>query len=415
VRLLEVDEAQQRVLSAASPLPPRVVPIEVALGRVLATPLRARWPLPQLDVSVMDGYAVRSVDLVGRGALVRLRRVAHSAAGRPHDGPVGPGEAIRISTGAVVPADCDVVIPQEDTRVEGDHVDIDLAATGAMVPGAWIRPAGSDVPAGAEILPAGVRLGAPDLAAAAAAGHARVSVHRRPTVAVVSTGDELVPIGDTPEPGRIVGTNEMMLAALVREAGGIVHAMGAVPDDPVPLAAALRDALGLADVVVTLGGASVGDHDLVAEAWRDLGCSFAFHGVALRPGKPTGYGRVGDRHVFVLPGNPASVLVGFELFVRPALRRLLGVRGDVRAPTLDVVLRNEARGAGPRTHFVRARLHPDGTATVLADQTSGNLRSITDFDALVVVPPHAGSISARGTARALVVDPWWMERRSSSS
>jgi molybdopterin molybdotransferase len=230
---------------------------------------------------------------------------------------------------------------------------------------------------------------------------------------LVSSGDELVPIGHTPEVGHIVGTNGMMMGAQVEAAGGVAHQHGFVEDRPDTLRAALARTLQLADVVVTTGGASVGDHDLVLDAWRALGVSFDFHGVALRPGKPTGYGRRGTKHVFCLPGNPASTLVTFELLVRPALRRLLGIRGDVRRPRVTVTLRTPARASGRRTHFVRARLHRDGSATVLDTQTSGNLRSIVDFDALVVVPAAGPDLEAGQAAEAIPIEPWWTERRSS--
>jgi molybdopterin molybdotransferase len=238
-------------------------------------------------------------------------------------------------------------------------------------------------------------------------------VHRRPGVALVSTGDELVPIGAAVGPGRITSTNAMMLAAQVARAGGTAHDLGIAPDDPERLTAVLRGAVASHDVLVTTGGASVGDHDLVPHVLESLGCRFVFAGIALRPGKPTAYGQLGHTHVFVLPGNPASALVTFELLVRPALRRLQGVRGDVRPRTLPVRLRNAAPGAGRRAHYVRAQLHGDGSATVLDDQVSGSLGSIRDFDALVVVPVGSVGLTAEATADAIVVDPWWHERRSS--
>jgi molybdopterin molybdotransferase len=411
--LIDVDEAVRRVIDATEPLPEQRVPLQGAYGRVLAESVTARWQLPRAALSIMDGYAARSEDLSKAPGAVELRRVGESAAGRPHADAVAPGEATRISTGAVVPDGCDIVIPQEDVEATAERVVVDLAKFGEVTPGRWIRAAGSDIEAGALVLEAGVRLSPGDLAAAGAVGHGVVAVHRRPVVAVVSTGDELIAIGEVPAPGSIIGTNGMMLCAQVEAAGGVAHLHGFVPDRPEAVTEALRRAMTLADVIVTTGGASVGDHDLIAEAWRSLGATFDFHGIALRPGKPTGYGRISGKHIFVLPGNPASALVTFELLVRPALRRLLGVRGDVTPPRIGVELRNEARAAGRRTHFVRARLHRDGTATVLGDQTSGNLRSIANFDAFVVVPGGHADLKPGESAQAVVVDPWWTERRSS--
>jgi molybdopterin molybdotransferase len=359
---------------------------------------------------MMDGYAARAADIAAASPVLAI--VGESAAGRPAAETLPAGHAMRISTGAVLPEGADIVVPQEDTDRDGNTLRIDRQRFGEVRAGRWLRARASDFAEGEVVLTAGQTLGPGDVALAASTGHETLVVHRRPVIAIVSTGDELVPLGTRPAPGQIVSSNGFMLAAQVEDAGGIVVDHGIAPDDPAALRRALAEALR-ADVVVTSGGISVGDHDLVGRTFTDLGCAFAFHGVALRPGKPTAFGRAGSTLVFGLPGNPASSLTTFALFVRPALRRLLGVRGDVRPATLAVQLRNEAEGAGRRAHFVRARLHTDGTATILATQVSGDLRSIRDFDAFVEVPAGVGSIPAGGRAQALLFDPWWMERRTS--
>jgi molybdopterin molybdotransferase len=402
-------DALQQVLAAADALPCETVDTAACSGRVLAVSVHAPWDLPQAAVSTMDGWAVRAADVDTDDPVLAI--AGESAAGRPSDRALRSRHAIRISTGAVLPDGADMVVPQEDTTRDGAQLRIDRARFGEVVAGRWLRARGSDFTEGEVVLESGLLLGPGDLALAASTGHETLVVHRRPVVAIVSTGDELVPLGTRPAPGQVVSSNGLMLAAQIEAAGGIAADRGIAPDDPIALRDALEDALQ-ADIVVTSGGISVGDHDLVARTFADLGCAFEFHGVALRPGKPVAFGRAGGTMVFGLPGNPASSLVTFALFVRPALRRLLGVRGDVRPATIPVTLRNPAEGSGRRAHFVRARLHADSTATILASQVSGDLRSIRDFDAFVEVPAGVEAIPAGGRADAVLFDPWWMERRT---
>lgn len=411
--LPSIVEATQRMLERTTPLAGTRVPIEGALGCVLSEDIFAQWDLPGTDVSIMDGFAVRAADLLGHdGRFVELVRSGESAAGHPSSRPVAPGEAVRISTGAVLPVGADAVVPQEDTRVEGSKIVVDRNAYGSPAPGRWVRTRGSDIECGARLLTAGLRINPSDLAAGVAAGVRSVMVHRAPIVAICSTGDELVPPGHDLGPGQIISSNAPMLLALVEAAGGRAIDLGIVSDQPGALREVLARGLS-ADVLITSGGISVGDHDLVAEALAELGCEFHVRGVALKPGKPTSYATQAERHVFALPGNPASSWVAFWLFVRPVLRRLCGVRGSVLPQTVSVVLREPASHAGSRTHCLRARLHHDGTATPLEDQRSGSLTSLTDVDALIVVPAGAPSLNAGERADALVVDPWWTERRSS--
>jgi molybdopterin molybdotransferase len=266
-----------------------------------------------------------------------------------------------------------------------------------------VRRAGSDVDKDEPLLEAGTLLGHGDVALLASAGHAKIPVHRRPEVAVLCTGDELVPVGQTPAPGQLVSTNGMVLESQVRAAGGVSISLGSVGDD----AAALRERLeqGLAaDALVTSGGISVGDHDLVHDALVELGCTLSFHGVRLRPGKPTAFATRGQTLVFALPGNPASSFVTFELFVRPVLRRLLGVRGDTKRPRKAVELTAEARGAGKRAHYLRGVVSGD-RGTPLEQQISGDLRSISRVNALLVVPPGVPHMPPGARIEALLLDP----------
>lgn len=410
--LLPIDEAQRIVLDGLEPLEAESIAVAEASGRVLAEPLLARWDQPRAPVSIMDGYAVRAADLRpdGEDRTCALRLAGESAAGHPMTAALGPGEVARISTGAVVPTGADVVVPQEDTRREDDAVIVDLAAFGDVHPGRWIRPTGADFRMDEVVLPVGAWLGPAEVALAAAAGHTSVRVHRRPVVATAGTGDELVPVGRDPGPGRVVSTNGIMLRHQIERTGGVPNDLGDAPDDPRALSRTLARGM-TADVLVISGGISVGEHDLVYDALLELGCTFAFRGVSLRPGKPLAFGRTGSTLVFALPGNPASTFVCFELFVRPALRRLLGIRSATPVPWVEVELAAPARGAGSREHLVRARLGPDGrTATPLPDQRSGNLRSLAGCDVLVRIPAGQGDVPRGARARALVLDPWWNER-----
>lgn len=424
---LELADALARVLSACAPLPGERRALPTARGRVLAEALHARWAMPGADVSTMDGWAVRAADLspgtaidlssgtvqssiaTGRPDLsagpaeVELAVVGESAAGHPSAAVVGPGQAMRISTGAVLPPGADAVVAQEDVRRQGECLWIDLARAGAVRPGHFVRRAGSDLAAGVEILSPGTALRPGDLALAAGAGHADVLVHRPPRVAVLCTGDELVDIGCPPGHGQVVSSNGLMLALQAEAAGAEVRDLGRVGDEPEALRRALADAAAGADVVLVSGGISVGDHDLVWPALLALGAEPIFRRVRLRPGRPLGFARLGDARVFALPGNPASTYVGFELFAQPALRRLAG-HAQVERPRRRVVLAAPAEGAGRRTHCVRARL-VDGRAEPLPSQVSGALTSLRGCDLLVLVPPGPGLPAGAETDALVLTDP----------
>jgi molybdopterin molybdotransferase len=389
--LLTLEEAQERVLERARPLPAESVSIGEAAGRVAAEDVRARVDLPPFASSAMDGFAVRSGDLPGS-----LRIVGESAAGRPYEGRLDSGCAAVISTGAVVPDGADAVVPIENVVRSENTVDIAVAVR----VGAHVRPRGGDVSTDEVVVPAGARLTPARLAAAAAAGVALVSCRRRPRVCVLATGSELVAPGGKLRPGQIYETNSLMLDAALRDAGAdVVSGPPAIDDE-----AALREALerGLArDVLVTSGGVSVGEHDLVRAVERELDVDEVFWRVSIKPGKPVAFGVRGDTLVFGLPGNPVSALVGCELFVKPALRALQGLAEPlprVQYGRLSIGLRRNDE----RDEFVRARVLVDGHGVVLepiVGQESHMIVRSSAADALVHVPRGNGELAAGSTAR----------------
>jgi molybdopterin molybdotransferase len=416
---LSVDEAIAAVLAHVRPgaLGHERVPVPAAIGRVLAEPMTASWSLPSAPLSIMDGYALRCAELVAareRGEsslLVPLAR--ESAAGHPSERPLAPGTCVRIATGAVVPNDADIVVAQEDTaRVEHDgraHVEFNAVALAQASVGRWIRPIGSDVQAGELLLEPGTPISGGEASLLAGTGHVEVPVVRRPRVAILASGDELVPIGHTPARGQIVSTNSMLLAAMIREAGGEPIELGTVPDREPAVRAAIERAREQADVLIGTGGISVGDHDLILPVLEQLGFVGRFRRVALRPGRPTTFGHLPltdgrTLTVLALPGNPASTLVAFELFARPLLRAMLGLpswrwQRGYRA----VELAGAAEGDRAREHFVRAKLDAHGRAHPLAKQLSGALRSIADFDVLVRVPAGVSQVPAGTSLPAMFV------------
>ena len=376
--LLAVAEAQARLLGNATPLPPETVPLAAAAGRRSAADVAARLTQPPFAASAMDGYAIRWAD---RGGPWRV--VGESAAGRGFAGTVAPGAAVRILTGAPVPAGADSVVVQEDVARDGDA--LCLTGDGPPHAGAHVRPAGLDFAAADIVVAAGTQLTPARLGLLAAAGHGSVVVHRRPRVVLLATGDELVPPGATPGPDRIASSNGVMLAALLGAVAEVVDG-GIVPDRRDALDAAVRAASG-ADLLVTIGGASVGDHDLVMPVLTAMGASIDFWKVALRPGKPMLSGTLGSLRIVGLPGNPVSAFVCAFLFVLPMLRRMGGDPASL--PRLA-----HARLGAPlpantgRQDYLRARLE-DGVVTPASRQDSGMLRTLADGNALVVRAPHA--------------------------
>jgi molybdopterin molybdotransferase len=379
---LSIDEARARVLDAAAPLPSEDVPVAEALGRVLAADVAADHDVPAFSNSAMDGFAVRSGP-AGR----TLRVVGESRAGAPADVEVGEGEAVRISTGAMLPAGADGVLQVELVDVDGDRV----ALRDEVPPGRNVRGPGEDLRAGATVLAAGTLLGPAELGVAVSAGRAALPCARRPAVAVLATGDELVAPGEPLGPGQLHDSNAITLAALAARAGGHVVRTAHVRDDPRATRAAIEAALELADVVVLSGGVSVGPHDHVKPALAELGVRESFWRVALRPGGPTWFGTRGPRLVFGLPGNPVSAMVTCLLFVRPALARL---QGAPAVPERGRARLGEALPRHPdRDECVRVRLR-DGTAWPTGPQGSHQLSSMLGADGLAVVPAGAGELAA---------------------
>jgi molybdopterin molybdotransferase len=374
--LLSVEAALELVLSLAPEPCPEDVDIQDALGRVLLREAVSTMTQPPFDAAAMDGYAVRSADLPGP-----LRVVGEAAAGRPWTGSLAAGEALRIFTGAPVPAGADRVVMQEDTQRDGEVVTI----TGK--PGrTHIRPRGNDFAEG-ETFPAGRRLSAADLALLAAMNVPRVTVARQPVVAVIAGGDELVRPGEIPREGQIISSNDIAVAALARAAGAQARILPLARDTEESLTAAFDDAAS-ADLIVTIGGASVGDHDLIGRVAAGRGMERAFHRIAMRPGKPLMAGRLGGAAMLGLPGNPVSAIVTAVLFLQPLVRRM---QGEVEAaPRIrHGFLGSDLPAEGDRQHYLRASLAEDERGTVVEpfeDQDSARLKLMAAADALLVRP-----------------------------
>lgn len=388
--MISVEEAQRRLLALVKPLGAEQVALTDGLGRVLAEAVIARRTQPPWPVSAMDGYAVRAADL--HKIPTRLKVVGAAPAGQAYDGTVKPGEAVRIFTGAPVPDGADCIVIQEDTARDGDMVEIREAAPA----GRYIRPAGLDFRAGEIGLPAGRRLSARDVGFAAAMNRPWLLVHRRPRVAILPTGDEVVMPGDPVGPNQIVSSNSIALAALVTECGGIPVQLAIAPDDNTALQRIAAGAAG-ADLLLTSGGASVGDHDLVRGALGATGLELDFWTVAMRPGKPLIVGRYRDTPMIGLPGNPVSTLVCGLLFAKPAIDRLSGLSGTPETPL-------RARLAAPlaandrRQDYLRAQLRrsPDGTleAEAFAKQDSSMISLLARAGCLVLRRPNAPAAAA---------------------
>jgi molybdopterin molybdotransferase len=400
--VLSVADALALVLADARELPPIEAELINAHGRVLAADVKALRTQPPAPVSAMDGYAVRSSDVVSAPA--RLRVIGEVAAGRPFERAIGLGEAARIFTGGVVPSGADTIVIQEHATRAGDEVTVTRPASR----GRNIRVEGLDFRAGDVLLAHGHRLTGRDLGLAAAMNHATMPVYRRPNVALLATGDELVAPGSNPGPGQIVYSNGFALRAMMRAEGADVIDLGIAPDRLDETIAAVRRARAAgADVLVTTGGASVGDYDLVQKAFAAEGMTLSFWKVAMRPGRPLMHGRIREMHVLGLPGNPVSAFVCGLLFLVPLLRTLSG-RSDVSLPTESAVLGASQPANDERADFLRATLKRNGgrqlVATPFPTQDSSMVGVLAKADCLVIREPYALPAEA-GSACAIVRIP----------
>jgi molybdopterin molybdotransferase len=394
--LVTIDDALDAILGRATPVETERVALRDVHGRVLAEPAVAVIDLPPFPSSAMDGFAVRVADTPGV-----LPVGGHSAAGRPAGAPLHPGEAIAIATGAVVPDGADAVVPIEDVLHDGNSVEI----RSAVVSGANIRARGGDVRAGAEVVPAGARIGAAQTGALAAAGVTELFCARRPRVRVLSTGTELRPVGEPLAHGQIYESNAPMLEAALHAVGAIVEILPSANDEDAATRAAVAEGLE-ADVLVTSGGVSVGTHDLVRSTGRELGVKEVFWGVAMRPGKPLFFGMRGTTMVFGLPGNPVSSLVAAMLFVRPALLALQGAT-EPGPPWAAGSIATPVRRAPLRDDLLRARSAVTGAGVELTPVTGQGSHMITRAalaDALVHVPRGDGELPAGAAVRYLRLD-----------
>ena len=394
--LVDAEEAAGLVLERTPVLPSERVALGEAAGRVLAQDMRAPSALPAFPSSAVDGFAARSAD-AGKS----LHVIGESAAGRPFTGTLQPGTAARILTGGAVPDGADTVVMVEDVSVAGDVVTV----PSNLQPGTNFHRPGADVRAGELVLRAGTQLGAAELGLAAALGFANVDVYRRPRVALMSTGDELVEVGQEPGPGQIVDSNRWALLAALREAGADVTSLGIAPDQREALRSVVGGALEAADVLVTSGGVSVGTHDLVKPLLESLGTVHVGR-VKLKPGKPFTFATLPQgKLAFGLPGFPVSSLVTFEVFVRPALRKLQGF-AKLQRPTLPVRLGYDARATADRTEYQRVTLIRQGSelvAQTTGSQSSSRLLSLAGAQALVRIAPGDQGVKAGTVVEAMIL------------
>ena len=395
--MLSVEDALEQILSRIKPLGTELVEVLAALGRVLAEPVVSRLELPPWPNSSMDGYAIRSEDT--RGGSAELAVVGRIVAGALPPRPLRAGETMRIFTGAPLPEGADAVVPQEDVDADGERI----AVPRRVDAGAHVRPAGEDIRAGDVVVGPGHVVGPAEIGLLATLGYTRARVYRRPRVAILSTGNELADLGAEPGPGQIPNTNTYSLMAQVLEAGGEPMSLGVVPDRLEAIVERVRWGRA-ADVLVSSAGVSVGELDLVREALTQCGAELHLWKVAMRPGKPMTFGSIEGRPVFGLPGNPVSAMVTFELFVRPALRRMQGCVA-VDRPRIVVPALEPIANPGGRRGYLRVTLARDGGgygARLTGDQGSGILRSMVLADGLAVVPPDT-TVPAGGRVEVIVL------------
>ncbi|MDK4734023.1 gephyrin-like molybdotransferase Glp [Rhizobium sp. CNPSo 3490] len=403
MNLLPVADALDRLLTRAKPVAAsETLPLSEAEGRVLAVDLTARLTQPPFNASAMDGYALRREDAPEPCA--ELKVIGTSSAGHGFDGSVGQGEAVRIFTGAPVPPGADSVLLQEDA----EKIDGGIRTRFPVRLGQHVRPRGQDFAEGEAVLPAGTVLDFPRLTVAAGMNRPDVEVLKRPLIAILATGDELLPPGSTPGPSQIIASNTFGIAALARKAGADVLDLGIVPDDKAKITAAVdkaRDAK--ADVVVTLGGASVGDHDLVQATLIEAGMQLDFWRIAMRPGKPLMVGSFGETHVLGLPGNPVSSLVCSLLFLEPLIRKLASLPPVRRETTVEAAV--TLRANDHRQDYIRAKLTKSVSGNWLAEpfgkQDSSMMKVFAQADCLIIRPPHAPELPAGAHCPVMLLRP----------
>ncbi|MBI2215715.1 MAG: molybdopterin molybdotransferase MoeA [Candidatus Rokubacteria bacterium] len=397
--MISVRDGQNRILAEiAAPTPPEVVPLTRAYGRVLADDVRAPFDVPPADNSAVDGYAVASADIPAEGRAT-LAVVADLPAGSIHEGTVARGQTVRIMTGAPMPRGTGTVYPQEVVERDGDTIRV-----GPIAKGANVRLRGEDVEAGAAVLQAGTPLRAQDVGLIASLGQWQVLVHARPRVALASTGDEVAEPGEPRAPGQIYDANRFTLRGLVEQAGAEVLDLGIVPDVRDELSARLLDASRMADVVVTSGGVSVGDYDLVKDVLAELG-GIDFWQVAMQPGRPLAVGRIGTAHFFGLPGNPVASMLAFMLFVRPALFKLAGRRA-LFAEAFEARTTEPLAKKRGRREYKRGVLAWRGGAWEVhttGPQGSGILSSMVAGNCLIVLDEDRGDVAA---GESVLVEPF---------
>ncbi|MDR3537234.1 MAG: molybdopterin molybdotransferase MoeA [Acetobacteraceae bacterium] len=397
--MISVEDARARILAALTPTSTEIVALSEAWSRVTAAPVTARLTQPPADLSAMDGYALRAADATLGAALTVI---GAAPAGHPFGGTIGPGQSVRLFTGSVVPAGADAIVIQEDATRDGEIVRINEAA----VAGRHIRRAGQDFAAGDTVVAAGRRISARDIGLAAAANHPWITVHRRPRIGILATGDEIAMPGEPIPAGGIVSSNSHALAAMVRAAGGDPTILP-IAQDTTEAVAAVADAIAGLDMLVTTGGASVGDHDLVMSGLQSRGLVLNFWQIAMRPGKPLLFGRLGAVPVLGLPGNPVSAMVCAVLFLGPALARLSGLPAAA-PPITTAILGGAVRQNDRRADHLRATISiaEDGrvVATPFTVQDSAMLRRLAQADALILRPPHAPALQSGAEVPVIRLD-----------
>ena len=400
---MPVAQARRFIRQYLSPVSTKTsVPLRDSLGRVLAVDIHSPCNVPNHDNSAMDGYALNADDLQANGE-TRLKIVGTAYAGNAYDGTLGQGDCVRIMTGAVMPAGCDTVVVQERVTVDGDHIRFNDAIKRGMN----VRTAGDDLKQGQVVLPRGHLMRAADLGLVASLGIGELQVYRKLRVAFFSTGDELASIGQPLAPGQVYDSNRYTLYGMLTRLGVDVIDMGVVADDPVRLEQALMDASQCADVILTSGGVSVGEADFMKQLLEKLG-QVLFWKIAMKPGRPLAYGKVGNAHYFGLPGNPVSVMVTFYQFVREALLVLMGQPEPAATPLLSAVCTSDIRKLTGRTEFQRGVLYPDSDGQwkvkPTGSQSSGVLRSMSEANCFIVLDETVGNIAAGATVSVQLLD-----------